>query len=107
MPAGSPANATVNVVGNERRFTFDIPRGETGISGADGSQGETGPEGAQSPKGQPGEVSFSQLDAALAVTSANSNGVDTLSLGISEPPTQAELQPVLDKLNELILALLR
>jgi hypothetical protein len=33
--------------------------------------------------------------------------VDTLSLTLSEPPSSAELQVVIDKLNELILALRR
>jgi len=47
------------------------------------------------------------LSEALAGSSANTNGVPTLEIAISEPPTQAELQAVLDRLNEVILALRR
>ena len=47
------------------------------------------------------------VDAAIAGTSANSNGVGTLGLVISDPPTQAEVQAIMDKLDELINALRR
>jgi hypothetical protein len=157
VPAGDPANAAVSVVGNELRFTFDIPEGPQGATGNDGGEGPQGPpfanavvdavntlpagdaatvdvtfdgtdvhftfglpqgndgpsgaDGAQGPAGPPGEVTGAELADAIADTvagsSANSNGVDFLSLGISDPPTQAELQAVLDKLNELIGALRR
>lgn len=157
VPAGDPANATASVVGNELRFTFDIPAGPQGATGNDGSEGPPGPpfanavvdvvntlpagnpatvevtfdgtdvhftfgipqgndgpggaDGAQGPAGPPGEVTGAELADAIADTvagsSANSNGVDFLSLGISDPPTHAELQAVLDKLNELIGALRR
>jgi hypothetical protein len=35
------------------------------------------------------------------------NGVDPLNLPVSDPPTQGEVQLILDKLNELIGALHR
>ena len=69
--------------------------------------------------GPPGEVTQAQLsnDLANAVnqvmlitlpqTSANSNGVSTLGLTVSDPPTQAEVQSVANKLDELINALRR
>jgi hypothetical protein len=57
--------------------------------------------------GAPGEVSFQQLADAIATTSANSNGVDTLGLAVSDPPTQSEMQQIADKLDELINALRR
>lgn len=50
------------------------------------------------------------LDAqatAIASSSNNSNGVGTLDFGISDPPTQSEVQTMLDKINELINALRR
>ena len=59
----------------------------------------------------PGEVSAQQfndaMNNAIAGTSANSNSVGTLDLTVSDPPTQSEVQSVVDKLNELINALRR
>ena len=92
LPAGDPAAVGVTFDGSHVRFTFDLP------TGFPGPQGDPGP---------PGEVTAQQLDDSIAGTSANSNGVDTLSLTLSEPPSSAELQVVIDKLNELILALRR
>jgi len=54
------------------------------------------------PPGSTGEVTQAALDGAIAGTSNNTNGVSQLSLSISDPPTQSDLQQVLDKLNELI-----
>ncbi len=64
------------------------------------------------PTGVPGEVSTAQLNdavssalsSALANSSANTNAVVPLSLVPSSPPTQSDLQAVINKLNELILA---
>lgn len=42
------------------------------------------------------------VDAAIAGTSANSNGVGTLSMTVSDPPTQGEVQTIADKVDELI-----
>ena len=47
------------------------------------------------------------LASAIATTSANSNGVALLGLTVSDPPTQAEVQQIADKLDELINALRR
>jgi hypothetical protein len=49
----------------------------------------------------------SALSAAVGNSSANSNGVDTLSMVASDPPTAADLDSVVQKLNELIAALRR
>jgi len=38
---------------------------------------------------------------------ANRNGVGTLGMSVSDPPTQAEGQTIADKLDELINALRR
>ena len=54
---------------------------------------------------EPGEVTQSALDDAIANSSATSNAVDFLSP--SDPPTQGEMQAVIDKVNELITALRR
>ena len=50
----------------------------------------------------------SQLNAAIAGTSSNSNAVANLSLTIANnPPQQFEVQPIADKLDELINSLRR
>ena len=85
LPAGSAAGVTVTVTGNTLHFSFEIP---------EGPQGEPGAQG---------EVSQSALDAAVMVTSANSNAVSTLGLSPGDPDVQA----VAYKLDELIMALRR
>ena len=113
VPPGDPANVSVSVIGSTLHFTFDVPAGQPGADGAegppgsaggDGMPGEPGPEG---PQGQAGEVTLQQLNDAIANTSANSDGVSTLDLFPSDPPTQAEMQDVVNKINELIEALRR
>jgi len=87
-------NATVDVSfdGSNVRFQFGIPRGNDGGTGNDG---------------QPGEVTNADLSSAIDGTSTNSNGVSTLGLVASDPPTQSEVQQIADKLDELINALRR
>ena len=49
-----------------------------------------------------------QIAAAITATSSNSNGVGNLSLTINNnPPQQFEVQPIADKVDELINALRR
>jgi hypothetical protein len=48
-----------------------------------------------------------QLAAEISGTSANSDGVGTLGMVVSDPPTQGEVQAIADKLDELINALRR
>ncbi len=81
-------SATVSVIYSDSNvhFSFGIPRGTDG---------------------QPGEVSTQQLASAIAGTSSNTNTVATLGTVVSDPPTQAEVQAVVSKLDELILALRR
>ena len=92
LPAGEPATVESTFDGSTVHLTFGIPAGYDGASGSDGA---------------PGEVSLQQLEDAISDTSANSNGVDTLGMVVSEPPTQAEVQQIADKLDELINALRR
>jgi hypothetical protein len=54
-----------------------------------------------------GEITLQQLNDAIDGTSSNSNAEVTLDLTLSDPPTQAEMQQVIDKVNELINALRR
>jgi len=92
LPPGEPATVESTFDGSTVHLTFGIPAGYDGASGSDGA---------------PGEVSLQQLEDAISDTSANSNGVDTLGMVVSEPPTQAEVQQIADKLDELINALRR
>ncbi len=67
------------------------------------------------PTGVPGEVSAAQLSdatantlsSALSNSSANTNAVAILNLAVASPPTQAQVQTLANKLDELILALRR
>ncbi len=83
---GSSASAWVNISGNDAMIHFTIPAGETGATG---------------------EVSTSALASEISGTARNPNSVSTLPFTVSNPPTQAELQAVVDKLNELIGSLQR
>ncbi|MCB1277903.1 hypothetical protein [Prosthecobacter sp.] len=122
LPPGSPAAVTLSVNSGTLHFTFDLPQGDTGATGstgADGSagpqgpegpagaQGNDGPPGPEGPQGPMGEISNMDLSNAISGTSSNSNGVATLGLVASSPPTQNEMQAVADKLDELINALRR
>ena len=110
VPPGDPAAVTLSVAGGTLHFTFDIPQGANGadgINGSSGSDGGEGPPGPEGPQGVPGEVTLQQLDDAIATTSANSNAVTTLDFIPSDPPSQREMQQVIDKVNELINALRR
>jgi hypothetical protein len=104
LTPGEPAEVTLSVSGGTLHFTFGIPAGADGGDGGQGIQGEPGMPGMP---GAPGEVSFQQLADAIATTSSTSNGVDTLGLAVSDPPTQSEMQQIADKLDELINALRR
>ncbi len=86
------------------RFAFDIPQGQPSRAGSDGAPVANGADGAQGP---PREISLAQFDAAIETTSANSNGVTTLGISVSVPPTQSEVQDIVNKLDELITALRR
>ena len=49
-----------------------------------------------------------QINAAIAGTSSNSNGVGNLNLNIANnPPQQFEVQPIADKVDDLINSLRR
>ncbi len=55
--------------------------------------------------GSPGEVTNASFANAISGTSRNSNAVSTLGLVVSDPPTQGEMQTIVNKVDELILAL--
>ena len=95
---GDAATVSASFDGSAVRLQFGIPRG------SDGTNGSNGIDGGQ---GLPGEVTIVQLNNAIYGTSNNSNGVALLGLGVSDPPTQAEVQAMANKIDELILALRR
>lgn len=66
-----------------------------------GDPGETGPAGP------PGEVTTQQMNDAISGTPQNVDSIGTLDIGISDPPTQGEVQLILEKLNDLIRGLKR
>jgi hypothetical protein len=65
------------------------------------------PEGPAGPQGPPGDVSQAQLATAVPDTARNPLTVAPITFSPSDPPTQAEFQAVIDKVNELIAALTR
>ena len=73
--------------GTNVRFTFAIPQGNDGSNGSDGAQGP------------PGEVSQTQLDDAIAGTSANTNNVNALDTPFADP----DMEVMRQKMNEMIL----
>ena len=104
LPPGSPATASASFDGSTVHLTFGLPSGPQGEPGINGNNGQDGAPGIQGP---PGEVTNAALATAIQGTSNNTNGVATLNLVVSDPPTQAEVQSVANKLDEIILALRR
>ncbi|MCP5541841.1 MAG: hypothetical protein H7A52_16990 [Akkermansiaceae bacterium] len=83
------------------------PPGEPGAPGSPGADGLPGPEGPIGPEGPTGEVSQQALDDAISGTALNPQTVFPISNLASDPPTQAEVQELIDKFNELLGALRR
>lgn len=97
VPAGAP--------GPEGPQGPPGPQGDPGPQGPEGTglpgpQGETGPPGPQGPPPDSDTV-MTAVGTALAGTALNPT-LTPLSLTISDPPTQAEVQSVLDLVNTLI-----
>ncbi len=86
---GDNATVNANFDGTAVRLQFGIPRGDVGA------------------QGMQGEVSNVQLQSAIDGSSANSNGVGTLSFGADPSYNAAQMQDVIAKVNELISALRR
>ena len=90
LPAGDPAAVDASVTSGVLHLTFGIPEGQSG---------------------PPGEVTQAELDTAisdaLALTSSNSNAVALLSEAADSSYNQTQMQTVMAKLDELILALRR
>ena len=91
LAPGEPASVWVSFDGTNVHFTFNIPRGAQGEQGIQGSPGEV-----------TNAAMASAISSAIAGTSNNTNGVALLNLTVSDPPAQAELQAVANKIDELI-----
>jgi hypothetical protein len=89
LPAGDDATVDVSFDGTNVHFSFGIPQGQEG------------------PAGTPGEVTQAALDAAIGGTAQNPTSITPLSLSISDPPTQAEVQSIVDAYNALLTTLQR
>ena len=86
LPAGDPAAVSVSVIGDVLHLTFSIPMGQSGPAG---------------------EVTLADMNAAIATTSSNSNAVATLGELAEGTYNQTQMQNVINKMDELILALRR
>jgi hypothetical protein len=86
LPPGDPAAVSVSVIGDVLHLTFGIPMGQSGPAG---------------------EVTLADLNAAIATTSSNSNAVATLGELAEGSYNQTQMQNVINKMDELILALRR
>ncbi len=90
LPAGDAATVDVSVVGGVLHLTFGIPEGQSG---------------------PPGEVTQEDLDnaiiGALAQTSNNSNAVAVLGESADTSYNQPQIQNLINKVDELILAMRR
>ncbi|MCB1064663.1 MAG: hypothetical protein KDN20_17300 [Verrucomicrobiae bacterium] len=89
------------------------PMGPDGMPGSEGPQGTEGPPGEPGPPGDPGEpgppgeVTLMELEDAISGTAQNPASVTEMSFAIGDPPTQAEVQAIYVKVNELIAAVKR
>jgi hypothetical protein len=96
LPPGDPATVSLSVTRNTLHFTLGIPQGFTG---------------AQGPQGLPGEVTQTDLNNAVASvlsqSSNSSNAVAVLGQLADGSYNPTQMQDVINKLDELILALRR
>jgi hypothetical protein len=86
LPPGDPAAVSASVIGDVLHLTFSIPMGQSGPAG---------------------EVTLADMNAAIATTSSNSNAVATLGELAEGTYNQTQMQNVINKVDELILALRR
>jgi hypothetical protein len=129
LAPGDPATVDSTFDGTDVHFTFGIPRGNDGASSLPVTDFEvdsttTLPAGSAAtadaafdggavhlnfgiPQGDPGEVSNADLTTAINGTSSNTNAVATIPNAAAVDYDQVTMQALLDKTNELILALRR
>jgi hypothetical protein len=129
LDPGNAATVDVTYDGSNVHFTFGLPRGADGASSLPVTDfvvdsTTTLPAGSAAtadaafdggavhlnfgiPQGDPGEVSNADLTTAIAGTSSNTNAVGTIPNAAAVDYDQGTMQALLDKTNELILALRR
>jgi hypothetical protein len=95
LSPGQPATVDVILSNGTLIFTFGIPQGQAG---------EVTQAQLSNDLVNMSNYTFNQV---LPLTSANSNGVQTLDTSFGDPPITADLETLRAKLNELILALRR
>ncbi len=116
VPAGPPGPG-LNFLGDWQGGPFYVPGDVIFHDGqafvAIGTSQGTTPEGdlqhwrTLTIAGPPGEVTATQLANAVLDTARNPAGVSALGLSVSDPPTQAEMQALAAKVDELLAALRR
>ena len=79
----------------------DGPPGPAGPVGPPGAEGNVGPQGPV------GEVSQQDLVNERMNHAQNPTGVALAAIAVSDPPTQNDFLQLMDKVNELIVALQR
>lgn len=132
LDPGQAATVSVSVNGQTLHFSFGIPRGADGTPGAPGSVinsaqvdsvssvGSADPASAsvsydgsilhftfaipRGIDGAPGEVTTAALNAAIAGTSANTNAVAPLAATADSTYNPAQMQDVMNKVDEFIAA---
>ncbi|MCX6899803.1 MAG: hypothetical protein NT105_14030 [Verrucomicrobia bacterium] len=90
--------------GLDEKLTTQIAAIPAGPPGEKGDKGDTGETGAAGPAG---EVTAQQLGDAINGTPRNVDGISTLDIVVSDPPTQGEMQLILDNYNALVRGLKR
>ena len=95
-PPGSSAGVSVSLSGGVLHFNFDVPQG------VDGQQGPTGEVSQSQLSNDLVNTQNAAVQTTLPLTSSNTNGVSLLGMTVSKPPTQAEMQTIANKLDELI-----
>lgn len=92
LSPGSAATASASFSSSTVHFTFGIPKGDPGVDGSD-----------------PTDAHLNSLITALFGSpldyALNPTTVAELGMTVSNPPTQAEVQTIADKIDELIDAL--
>ncbi len=88
-----------------------VPAGPAGADGRMERMGRMGLRGPMGRRGAPGEVTVSDLMAALTAERVNNarnpSSLSPLSIALSDPPTQGQVQAVVDYVNGMLAAIQR
>ncbi len=112
-PTYPPLNAEIESAPLRNQFNSlkalidAVPAGPPGPEGQTGAAGQDGAQGPPGPAGPPGEVTAVDLNNAIQTTSSNSNAVATLGETADSSYNQPQMQNLINKMDELILAIRR